>query len=51
MLQPYLAIPPTITVPPGTRVRIYVNRDLDFSPMYEDEIVAAQRGDAVEFIQ
>lgn len=51
VLQPYLNIPPTITVPPGSRVRIYVNRDLGFSPIYQDEIVAAQRADGVEFIQ
>lgn len=51
VLQPYLNIPPTITVPPGSRVRIYVNRDLDFSPIYQDEIVAARRADGVEFIQ
>ncbi|QKV55689.1 TrbI/VirB10 family protein [Comamonas antarctica] len=51
VLQPYIATPPTIAVPPGSRVRIYVNRDLDFSPIYEDEIMAVQRWDAVEFIQ
>lgn len=51
VLQPYIAIPPTITVAPGSRVRIYVNRDLDFSPIYQDEIVAAQRTEAVQFIQ
>lgn len=51
VLQPYIAIPPTITVAPGSRVRIYVNRDLDFSPIYHDEIVAAQRTEAVQFIQ
>ena len=51
VLQPYLSIPPSITVAPGSRVRIYVNRDLDFSPIYQDEIVAAKRTDAVEFIE
>jgi len=30
-LQPYLNMPPTVTVPAGERIRIYVNRDLDFS--------------------
>lgn len=32
-LQPYLSIPPTITVPAASRVRIYVNRDLDFTAL------------------
>lgn len=50
-LQPFLGIPPTITVPAGTRVRIYANKDLDFSPVYHQEIAAAQRMDAVEFLQ
>lgn len=50
-LQPYLGISPTITVPAGARVRIYANKDLDFSPVYQHEITAAQRMDAVEFIQ
>ncbi|MGD3145019.1 TrbI/VirB10 family protein, partial [Xanthomonas oryzae pv. oryzicola] len=31
VLQPYINIPPTITVPAGSRVRIYVNKDLDFT--------------------
>ena len=51
VLQPYLNIPPTITVPAGSRVRIYVNRDLDFSPIYQDEIAASHREDAVTFLQ
>ncbi len=50
-LQPYLGIQPTISVPAGARVRIYANKDLDFSPVYQHEITAAQRKAAVEFIQ
>lgn len=33
-LQPYLSIPPTVTVPAGERIRILVNRDLDFSAVF-----------------
>jgi type IV secretion system protein VirB10 len=51
VLQPYIAIPPTITVPAGARVRIYVNRDLDFTPLYRDEIEASKHGDDVMLIQ
>lgn len=51
VLQPYINIPPTITVPAGSRVRIYVNKDLDFTPIYKDEIDAAKHGDGVTFIQ
>jgi type IV secretion system protein VirB10 len=50
VLQPYLSIPPTITVPAGSRVRIYVNKDLDFMPIYKAEIDASKRGEAVAFI-
>jgi type IV secretion system protein VirB10 len=49
VLQPYVNIPPTVTVPAGSRIRIYVNRDLDFTPVYKDEIDAAKHG--VVFIQ
>jgi type IV secretion system protein VirB10 len=35
ILQPYINMPPTITVPAGARIRIYVNRDLDFSAVYQ----------------
>lgn len=31
LLEPYAAIAPTIIVPAGERIRIYVNKDLDFS--------------------
>ncbi|HID7197802.1 TPA: TrbI/VirB10 family protein [Klebsiella pneumoniae] len=50
VLQPYLSIQPTITVPHGSRVRIYINRDLDFTDMYKEDIAAAQRG-GVMFLQ
>ncbi|MBV6885912.1 type VI secretion protein [Xanthomonas euvesicatoria] len=50
VLQPYINIPPTITVPAGSRVRIYVNKDLDFTAIYKDEIDGAKRGDGVTFI-
>ncbi len=51
VLTPYINIPPTITVPAGSRVRIYVNKDLDFTPIYKDEIAATKHGDGVTFIQ
>ena len=50
LLQPYVSIPPTVLVPHGSRVRIYVNRVLDFSENYRDEIDAA-KGDGVTYIQ
>lgn len=50
VLQPYSQMPPTITVSAGSRMRIYVNKDLDFTPIYQDEIDAAQRNNAVTFI-
>jgi len=50
VLQPYLSIQPTITVPHGSRVRIYINRDLDFTDMYKEEMAAAERGGVV-FLQ
>lgn len=36
VLGEYASIPPTITVAPGTRIRIFVNRDLDFSNLSAD---------------
>ncbi|SAL75447.1 conjugation TrbI family protein [Caballeronia terrestris] len=51
VLAPYINIPPTITVPAGSRVRIYVNQDLDFTPLYKDEIETSRHGDGVTFIQ
>jgi type IV secretion system protein VirB10 len=49
-LQPYLAIQPSVTVPPGERIRIYVNRDLDFTPVYRDEL-DAEAADRATLIQ
>lgn len=37
VLQPYVNIPPTVTVPAGAKIRIYVNRDLDFSAVNEEQ--------------
>jgi type IV secretion system protein VirB10 len=51
VLTPYINIPPTITVPAGSWVRIYVNKDLDFTPTYKDEMEASKRSDGVTFIQ
>ncbi|PRP68797.1 type VI secretion protein [Chromobacterium amazonense] len=42
VLQPYLAIQPTVTVPAGSRVRIYLNRHLDFTPIYQAETEAVR---------
>lgn len=38
VLSPYINIQPTVTVPAGSRVRIYVNKDLDFTSIYKDQI-------------
>ena len=35
VLAPYVNMPPSVTVPAGSRVRIFVNRDLDFSALYQ----------------
>ncbi|KIA80773.1 type VI secretion protein [Chromobacterium piscinae] len=43
VLQPYLAIQPTVTVPAGSRVRIYLNRHLDFTPIYQAETEAVRQ--------
>ncbi|AKM33514.1 type VI secretion protein (plasmid) [Pandoraea faecigallinarum] len=54
VLQPYINIAPTITVPAGSRVRIYVNKDLDFTPVYQADIDTtrdAARHGGVTFIQ
>lgn len=50
-LAPNLTIPPTVTVPAGTRVRVFVNRDLDFSSLFLEEAttkIAAVVGDKFE---
>lgn len=41
LMQSYINIPPTVMVPPGTRMRIFVNRDLDFTELYRAEEEAA----------
>lgn len=54
VLQPYINIAPTITVPAGSRARIYVNKDLDFTPVYQADIDTtrdAVRHGGVTFIQ
>lgn len=53
VLQPYASVPPTITVPAGSRVRIYVNKDLDFTAVEKTASLEAAeaRGDGVLFIQ
>ncbi|WP_250504590.1 TrbI/VirB10 family protein [Caballeronia sp. AZ7_KS35] len=51
VLSPYINIQPTVTVPAGSRVRIYVNKDLDFTSIYKEQIDAAKHVDGVTFIQ
>nr|WP_284503606.1 MULTISPECIES: TrbI/VirB10 family protein [unclassified Caballeronia] len=51
VLSAYSNIQPTITVPAGSRVRIYVNKDLDFTSIYQDPVDSAQHLDGVTFIQ
>lgn len=43
ILQANINIPPTVTVPAGAKVRIYVNRDLDFSSIYEEKSKATDQ--------
>lgn len=47
VLQPYVNIPPTVTVPAGSKIRIYVNRDLDFSGIYQKKITQSQGPDYI----
>jgi type IV secretion system protein VirB10 len=47
VLQQYGSIPPTITVPAGSIVRIYVNRILDFTPVYQQEIESSNQSGVV----
>lgn len=47
LLQPYVNIQPTITVPAGARIRIYVNRDLDFSHVYQAQDNTAMPDDVM----
>ncbi|MEB0013930.1 TrbI/VirB10 family protein [Glaciimonas sp. Gout2] len=45
ILAPIINIPPTITTPAGSRIRIFVNRDLDFTDIYTKQQDAAQQQD------
>lgn len=40
-LQEHLRVPPTISVPQGERIFVYVRQDLDFSALYDDPVVEA----------
>lgn len=52
VLEPYINIMPTIIVPAGTRIRIYVNRDLDFTSAYDEGGAAASPAHSgVTFVQ
>ncbi|APQ06996.1 MULTISPECIES: TrbI/VirB10 family protein [Pseudomonas] len=44
ILSRYANIQPTVTVPHGSRVVIYLQRDLDFSKQYAEEAEQAQSG-------
>lgn len=50
ILGRYASIPPSLTVPHGSRVVIYLNRDLDFSSQYKEEVEHANNG-GVTYIQ
>jgi type IV secretion system protein VirB10 len=50
ILGRYANIQPSVTVPHGSRVVIYLNRDLDFSSQYKEEVERAQNG-GVTYIQ
>ncbi|MUO44698.1 type IV secretion system protein VirB10 [Agrobacterium vitis] len=43
VLSENLRIPPTISVPQGERIFIFVRQDLDFSDMYDDPIAEAMK--------
>lgn len=49
ILQPYINMQPTITVPAGARIRIYVNRDLDFSDIYAGNATTSSQHDVLMF--
>ena len=51
VLAPYVNIAPTVTVAPGTRIRILVNRDLDFSGLFEKQRETAHPGDHAKWFQ
>lgn len=50
ILGRYASIQPSLTVPHGSRVVIYLNRDLDFSSQYKEEVEHANNG-GVTYIQ
>lgn len=50
VLGRYANIQPSLTVPHGSRVVIYLNRDLDFTSQYKEEVEHAQNG-GVTYIQ
>ncbi|MBO0134089.1 type IV secretion system protein VirB10 [Agrobacterium burrii] len=43
VLSENLRIPPTISVPQGERIFIFVRQDLDFSDMYDDPVTEAMK--------
>ncbi|UWU12598.1 type IV secretion system protein VirB10 (plasmid) [Sinorhizobium medicae] len=43
VLAENLRIPPTISVPQGERIFVYVRQDLDFSAMYDDPVTEAMK--------
>lgn len=43
VLRENLQIPPTISVPQGERIFVYVRQDLDFSALYDDPVDEAMR--------
>lgn len=45
VLEPYANIPPTISVPQGERIKVFLNRDLDFCPLN-----AASGGERMELV-
>lgn len=49
MLQSSMNIPPTVTVPEGTSVRIFINRDLDFTDLYKTKAPPRQQQPASLF--
>lgn len=51
VLSGYANISPTITVQAGQPIRILVNRDLDFTPIYKPAIEAEKKAHEVMFIQ
>jgi len=42
-LEKNIDIPPTIHVDQGTRITVFVRRDLDFSAFYDDPVIEALR--------